>query len=131
MTAPPPPDRSYISTSERLANIVKSLSLTNVLMIAILIVIAIPAYFAWKFLNDEDFRREFWTHAEVLDKHVPCIVFEGQIRGQHVRHTIGFVYGLDGRNEKMVGIRSPGEFSDTEIEETCKRVLELAAELKK
>jgi len=131
MTERPPADRSYISISERLANIVRSLSLTNVLMIALLLLIAAPAYFAWKFMTDEDFRTDFMTRAAILDKHVPCIVFEGQRYGSSARQTILVVYGLDGRNEKVIGLRAPGTLSDTEIDATCQKVLALAEELKK
>jgi hypothetical protein len=127
----PPPDRSYISISERLVNIVKSLNLTNILMIAILLLIAVPAYFAWKYLTDEDFRSDFRNHAQIIDKHVPCIVLQGRYYGAQSRHSIFVVYGIEGRNEKVIGVRAPGTLTDPEIEETCQKVLATAAELKK
>ena len=126
-----PPDRSYISISERLANIVKSLSLTNVLIIALLIAIAAPAFFAWKYLTDEDFRGDFRNHAQIVDKHVPCIVLLGRYYGAQKRHSVFVIYGIEGRNEKIIGERAPGELTDPEIEEACVKVLAVAAELKK
>ena len=127
----PPPDRSYISISERLANIVKSLSLTNILIIALLLLLAIPSYFAWKYLNDEEFRETFRNHAEIVDKHVPCIVLQGRYYGAQKRHSIFVIYGIEGRNEKIIGVRAPGELTDPEIEEACQKVLAAAAELRK
>ena len=127
----PPPDRSYISISERLANIVKSLSLTNILIIALLLLMAIPAYFAWKYLNDEDFRETFRNHAQIVDKHVPCIVLLGRYYGAQKRHSIFVIYGIEGRNEKIIGVRAPGVLTDPEIEEACQKVLAVANELRK
>ena len=127
----PPPDRSYISISERLANIVKSLSLTNILIIAMLLLLAIPSYFAWKYLNDEEFRETFRNHAEIVDKHVPCIVLQGRYYGAQPRHSIFVIYGIEGRNEKIIGIRAPGVLTDPQIEEACQKVLATAAEMKK
>jgi len=127
----PPPDRSYISISERLANIVKSLSLTNILIIAMLLLLAIPSYFAWKYLNDEEFRETFRNHAEIVDKHVPCIVLQGRYYGAQPRHSIFVIYGIDGRNEKIIGVRAPGVLTDPQIEEACQKVLATAAEMKK
>jgi hypothetical protein len=131
MSERPPPDRSYISISERLANIVKSLSLTNILIIALLLLIAVPAYFAWKYLNDEDFRETFRNHAQIVDKHVPCIVLQGRYYGAQPRHSIFVIYGIEGRNEKIIGVRAPGVLTDPEIEEACQKVLAAASELKK
>jgi len=127
----PPPDRSYISISERLANIVKSLSLTNILIIALLLLMAIPTYFAWKYMTDEEFRETFRNHAQIVDKHVPCIVLQGRYYGAQKRHSIFVIYGIEGRNEKIIGVRAPGELTDPEIEEACVKVLAAAAELKK
>ena len=127
----PPPDRSYISISERLANIVKSLSLTNILIIAMLLLLAIPSYFAWKYLNDEEFRETFRNHAQIVDKHVPCIVLLGRYYGAQKRHSVFVIYGIEGRNEKIIGIRAPGVLTDPQIEEACQKVLATAAEMKK
>ena len=127
----PPPDRSYISISERLANIVKSLSLTNILIIAMLLLLAIPSYFAWKYLNDEEFRETFRNHAQIVDKHVPCIVLLGRYYGAQKRHSVFVIYGIEGRNEKLVGERAPGTLTDPEIEALCVKVLAAAAEMKK
>ena len=126
-----PPRRDNVGMVERAFNVVRALNLTNILMLALLIVVAIPAYFAYRFMSDENFRSEFMSHAAVLDKHVPCIVFEGRRFGSPTRHTILLVYGIDERVEKVVGLRAPGTMTDKEIDETCKKVLVMANELKR
>jgi hypothetical protein len=115
---------------EKLLKATRDLSLTNVLILALILLIAAPAYFAYRFMMDEDFRREFMHTASILDKHVPCVVLAGQRFGNRERYTILMVYGLEGRSEKIIGLRTPGTLNDTEIEETCKRVLAMADEIK-
>ena len=127
----PPPDRSYISISERLANIVKSLSLTNILIIALLLLLAIPSYFAWKYLSDSEFRAEFRNHAKIVNKKVPCIVLEGQFYDLQTRHSVFIIYGFDGKNEKVMGERAPGELTDQEIDELCTKILAQSFENRK
>jgi hypothetical protein len=123
-----PDDR--VTIIERLAGIVRQTSLTNILMVALLVVIAVPAYFSYRFMTDEELRRELLSRAVIVDKHVPCIVLEAHRFGSADRHTIGVVYGIDGRLEKVVGVRAPGTLSDSEIDEACQKVLATAERLK-
>jgi hypothetical protein len=48
---------------ERGASIVRSLNLTNVLILAMLVIVAIPSYFAYRFMTDAEFRGEFMSGA--------------------------------------------------------------------
>jgi len=114
---------------ERAFNVVRSLNLTNILILALLLVLAIPAYFAYRFMSDVAFRREFMSSAIILDAHAPCIVLEGTRHGAQTRHSVFIVYGLDGRNEKLLGLRAPGSMSATDLTELCKRVTVLADEI--
>jgi hypothetical protein len=115
---------------ERAVELTRSLSLTNVLIIALIVLIALPAYFAYRFIADTDFRREFMDTAIILERHVPCVVLEGHKWGANKRHSVLVVYGLDGRNEKLVGMRSAEPMDFDQINEMCKKVAVMAAELK-
>jgi hypothetical protein len=95
-----------------------------------MVLIAIPAYFAYRFMTDVAFRREFMSSAIILDMHAPCIVLEGHRYGAQARHSVFIVYGLDGRNEKLLGLRAPGEVSGPELTGLCSRVTELAEQIK-
>jgi len=86
---------------------------------------------SWTQLNDEDFRETFRNHAQIVDKHVPCIVLQGRYYGAQPRHSIFVIYGIEGRNEKIIGVRAPGVLTDPEIEEACQKVLAAANELRK
>jgi hypothetical protein len=114
---------------ERAFSVVKSLNMTNVLIFALLVVIAIPAYFAYRFMSDVAFRREFMSSAVILEQHVPCIVLEGHRYGAEARHSVFIVYGLDGRNEKLIGLRAPAAMNSVELTDMCKRVTVLADEI--
>lgn len=116
---------------ERVVHAARTLTLTNILMIALLLMIAVPVYFSYQFLTDEKFRRELLARAEVIDKNVPCIVLEAHRFGAHDRHTIALIYGFDGRMEKMIGMRAPGKLSDQEIEAVCDKIVAAANELKR
>jgi hypothetical protein len=114
---------------ERAFSVIRSLNMTNILIFALLVVIAIPAYFAYRFMSDVGFRREFMSSAVILEQHVPCIVLEGHRYGSQVRHSIFVVYGLDGRNEKLLGLRAPEAMNSVELTELCKRVVALSEEI--
>jgi hypothetical protein len=114
---------------ERAFGVVRSMSLTNVLILALIVVIAIPAYFAYRFMSDVAFRREFMSSAIILEQHVPCVVLEGHRYGSQVRHSVVVVYGLDGRNEKLIGLRAPEAMNSVELTEMCKRVVTLSEEI--
>ena len=114
---------------ERLVNSIKSFNLTNILILALVMAIAIPSYFAYQFMSDVTFRREFMSSAIILDQHVPCIVLEGHRYGAQARHSVFVVYGLDGRNEKLLGLRAPDVINSAELTELCKRVVTLSEEI--
>jgi hypothetical protein len=115
---------------ERAMEMVKTLNLTNILILALIVIIMVPTYFAYRFIADEDFRREFMSTAIVLERHVPCVVLEGHKYGGIKRHSVLAVYGIDDRFEKLIGLRSPGPMDADEINALCKRVAELANQFK-
>jgi hypothetical protein len=115
---------------EKLLAAIRDLSLTNVLILALIVIIITPTYFAYRFIIDEGFRAEFMNSARWLDRHVPCLVLESQRSGGVKRHTIGMIYGIEDRFEKMAVIRAPGVLTDSEIQEVCKKVYAMAEEMK-
>lgn len=114
---------------ERAFGVVRSMSLTNVLILALIVVIAVPAYFAYRFMSDAAFRREFMTSAIILEQHVPCVVLEGTRYGSQSRHSVFIVYGLDGRNEKLLGLRAPDTVTDADLTGMCQRLRTLSEEI--
>jgi len=91
----------------------------------------VPTFFAYRFIADTQFRREFLQNAIMVDKHVPCVVLEGHRLASQTRHTILFAYAVeDNRMEKVIGLRASGLLTDKQIDEACQRVLTTANELR-
>lgn len=128
MAAPEDPSGSML---ERGASIVRSLNLTNVLIVALLVIVAVPSYFAYRFMSDAEFRSEFMSGATVLEKFAPCTVLETHRYGSATRHSILMIYGFDDRLEKLVGLRAPGTLTEVELGEACKKVVTMADEIRK
>lgn len=128
MAAPEDPPGSML---ERGASIVRSLNLTNVLIVALLVFVAVPSYFAYRFMTDAEFRGEFMSGATVLEKFAPCTVLETHRYGSVTRHSILMIYGFDDRMEKLVGLRAPGTLTEVELGEACKKVVTMADEIRK
>ena len=114
---------------ERAFGVIRSMNLTNVLILLLIVVIAIPAYFAYRFMSDAAFRREFMTSAIILEQHVPCLVLEGTRYGAQTRHSVFIVYGFDERNEKLLGLRAPDVVNDVGLTAMCQRLRTLAEEI--
>ena len=121
----------YISVVERLVAISRSLNLTSILMIALLLMLIVPTYFAWRFLTDENFRHEFTQGGKLLGQYAPCIVLQTYAYGRDARHTVMVVYELDGRFEKIVGRRAPGKLTAEEIGTVCQLTLSDVSQLNK
>lgn len=119
---PSPSDR--MGLVERVTEILRSLTLQNVLVMGILVCIAVPSWFAYKFLSDPAFRHEFMSTARIIDMKVPCQVLLGNVSGQGDRFLVLVTYAVRARMEHFVGIRSPGLLSDSEVEQVCALVNE-------
>ena len=82
----------YISIVERLVGIARGLNLTAILMIALLLMMAVPTYFAWRFLTDEAFRREFMQGGRAPHRSCPLHRARGACLWQcHAPHGYGSV----------------------------------------
>jgi hypothetical protein len=133
-SSPPPPlTNGRFSFIERTVNSLRNLTLTNVLVLALCALVAVPSYAAYRFLTDRDFRREFVTRARLIETPpTPCIVLETALPGAAKRVTLGVVYGIDASRglERIAAIRSVGPLSDSDIVATCRDVIAMANTLK-
>jgi len=114
----PPPSR-YAMT-QWAVDIIRSLSLQNILILALLIMVSIPAWFAWRFMNDTQFRHEFMSTSRTIDMKVPCLVVVAtSYTGKGDQYTVATQYDFRNRLEFLVGVRSPGILSDSEVATYC------------
>lgn len=104
--------------------VLRSLTLQNILILALLALVAIPSYAAYKFLTDASFRSEFVDHVRLVDADVPCLVYEGQLAGQQERTYVFVGYAFDGRLERVIGVRtSQGILTVAQLGPVCDRVV--------
>jgi hypothetical protein len=119
-----------VSIVERLAVIVQSLTLQNVLVFAILITLAIPAYGVWQLLHDSELRREIMSYAKEMDMNVPCQVIVYSFSGQNEKSAVISGVQVVGPHEIVIGTRQPGQMSAEEASSTCKQLLDLGSKLR-
>jgi len=104
----------------QLASILQSLTLQNVLVMCILVVLAIPSYFAWLFMTDAAFRHEFMSSARVIEADVPCLVVNGHVTGLATDlNSVSVGYETRAQMEHLIAIRMPGTMSNVEIKTAC------------
>jgi hypothetical protein len=79
MTNPPPSNDGRVAGW---VNLIKGLSLTDVLVIAALVIIAVPAYAIYRALDDESLMSKFLSHyEEISNQQVGCALRHAQARG--------------------------------------------------
>lgn len=131
-TERPAPENGRSTMPERLLGMTRTMTITNVLILALIALVAIPTYAGYRFLTDEEFRREFLVKGELIDAKVPCVVLRASGPGRVTRYTIGSAYAIDQqrRLDRIVAVRSAGNLSDAEIAAACQDVVAAANRLK-
>lgn len=85
--------------------LVKSLSLTNVLVIALLVLVAIPTYMLYRALNDESLLGKFLSHYEEHNtQNVACVWREASQRGGPDLHSISTGIAYQGTDRWVVSV---------------------------
>ena len=104
MTEPaPPPDR--VGQAAGLVNIVKGLSLTNVLIIALLVAIAIPTYIMWRFLNDASMLNKFTSfYEEISSEQSSCTLRIASQRGADPIYSVTTGFAFQGSDRWNIGV---------------------------
>jgi len=115
---------------ERLAAILRSLTLQNVLVMGILVAISIPSYFVWQLLHDTELRKEILSYAKETDMGVPCQVVFFSFSGQHERTAVFSGVRTIGNWEVLVGTRVYGMMTQKEAMEACKLMIETAEKVR-
>jgi hypothetical protein len=113
-----PPDR--VGQVGGLVKIVQSLTLTQVLVIALLVMIAIPTYIAWRVINDESMLTKFTSRYEELssDK-MPCTLRVASVRGGGDTYSISTGFAFQGSDRWTVGVIMNSKPDDSELVSYC------------
>jgi hypothetical protein len=106
---PPPEDR--VGQVGGIVKLVSSLTFTQVLVIALLVMIAIPTYIIWRMVNDESMLNKFTSrYEEITTQQMPCTLRVASVRGGGDTYSIstGFAYqGQDRWNVAVIMQRKP------------------------
>lgn len=91
--APDPPPRivqadARLGLVDRLVDIVKGLTLTNVLILALLIILIVPLYLAWRVLNDQDLQGKLFNTYSELEAPSDCLLTFQQAAGGSGHYVI-------------------------------------------
>jgi len=113
-----PPDR--VGQVGGLVKIIQSLTLTQVLIIALLVAIAIPTYIGWRVINDESMLNKFTSRYEELSsEHMPCTLRVASVRGGGDTYSISTGFAAQGSDRWTVGVIMTRKPDDSELTSYC------------
>jgi len=115
-----PPHHGRLSAA---AHAIKSLSLSNVLVIFLLLAMAGPAYVLWKAVNDEKLLDRFLSSYRVVPSNTDCIMRAAAERGASEQWSITTGFAFAGSEQYMVGVILDHEPAETEIASACATLL--------
>ena len=103
-----------------LVNMVKGLSLTNVLIIALLILIAIPTYVLYRFMNDASLLNKFTSfYEELTNDKVSCVLRIASQRGHDPYYGISTGFAYQGADRWTVGVILEHKPDDGQLVSYC------------
>ena len=123
MTIPPPPPEPPQQDGKYLGwlNAVKGLSITNVLVIALLVVIALPTFVVYRALEDEKIMDRLMSTYEEIDgnQQSGCVLRHVQERGGPDIWGISTGFAFAGEARWFVNVALARRPSDAEIVSYC------------
>jgi len=101
-------------------NAVKGLTITNALVIILLVVVAIPAYIAYSAINNEALLDRFLSnYRELSSQNIPCVVREAKYRGGNPIWTISTGFAFHGRDRYLIGVALDYEPNSDALQSYC------------
>ena len=123
---PPPSDGKVLSW----LNAVKGLTVTNALVIIMLVVIAIPAYLVYRMTVDDDLLDRFLSnYREISAQNVGCTVREAKYRGGSTIWGISTGLAFQGRDRYTISVILDHEPNNEELVSYCETVKTMAESL--
>jgi hypothetical protein len=103
-----------------LINASRSLTLTNVLVIAMLVVVAIPAYAVYTALNDPAVLDRFLSsYNEVADEKTDCTIRKARARGGPWLWSISAGFAFQRSDRWAISVVLPAEPNANDIQSYC------------
>jgi hypothetical protein len=117
---PTPPPSSSGGWFAGIIDASKSLTLTNVLVIAMLVIVAVPAYAVYQALNDPVLLDRFLSsYTEVPNKSTDCTIRKARARGGAWLWSISAGFAFQRSDRWSVSVILPAEPSADDIVSYC------------
>lgn len=114
-TPPPPPEGRALG----LIMAVKGMTVSNVVVIALLAIIAVPVYVVYKALSDDKLLDRLMSTYEVLENHEGCLVRHVQERGGPDLWGVSSGFAFQGADRWFVNVMFDHAPSSDEIAAYC------------
>jgi hypothetical protein len=99
---------------------VKGLSLANVLVIALLVMLAIPTYALWRLLNDSAMLgRVLSSYEEITSDKTPCTLRIASLRGAGDTYSISAGFAFQGSERWTIAVLMDRKPTDEEMYSYC------------
>lgn len=116
MTAPPPPPEGRLAHA---AHAIRSLTLSNVLVIFLLVLMAVPVYILYRALSDEALLDRFLSSYRVVRTKGGCTIRVVAERGAPEQWSISTGFAAGGNERWNVSVILEQEPSEDEITSHC------------
>ena len=99
---------------------VKGLTLTNALVVVMLVVVAIPAYLVYRAVNDEHLLDRFLSHfREIAGQQSTCTLREARAQGGPMTWGISTGFAYSGSDRYLVSVMMNHQPNAGDIESYC------------
>jgi hypothetical protein len=124
---PPPQPEGRVAG---LFHAVKGLTFTNALVIIMLGIVAIPIYFAWRVLNDEELLDRFFSsYRELASANAGCAVRQAKFRGGAPLWTVSTGFAYQGSDRYIITVVLDHQPDNEEITSFCATLKLLADDM--
>src|SRR5262245_19416896 len=100
------------------------MTVTNAIVILLLVLALVPAYAVYRFLTDEHLLDRFLSEYTVVKEHSPCILRRAREKGEPHIWAINTFFAAEGSTRWSVGVVVDDEPSDEEIERYCNALMQ-------
>jgi hypothetical protein len=107
-------------------NAVKGMSLFNVLIVALMLMIALPTYVVYRIINDEELLDRFLSSYKIYDRQVSsCTLRKARQRGEPYTWAISSGFAFEGGTRWSIGVALNWEPDDEQVKSYCETLEKL------
>jgi len=118
VTPPEQPDR--IGQVGGIVSIIQSMTLTHILILALLVALLAPTYVLWRAMNDQSMLNTFLSrYEEFADEHSPCILRVFSKRGSGDQWAISTGFAYQGNDKWVISVQVDNKPDPTELQSYC------------